>query len=169
MSGFSGWITKTFASQATIPSGKQSYSEDPDGDGISNLLEYAIADLDPTVPNSAVGFVNGMTLTFNKRQPLATDISYVIETTSDVLSPWTTQVTHTAPYNTDPTISYTLPANKDKFFARLKIITTKPQVSSSGSNITWSINQNLATPSEVVWLMPRDAIAEAKINQNFLR
>jgi autotransporter-associated beta strand protein len=169
ISGFSGWITRTFTDQATTPSGKQGYSEDPDGDGISNLLEYAIADLDPTVPNGAVGFMNGMTLTFNKRQPLATDISYVIETTSDVLAPWTTQVTHTAPYNTDPIIAYTLPANKDRFFARLKIIKTTPQGSSSGSNITWSINQNSATPSEVVWLMPRDAMAKAKINQKFLR
>ncbi|MBN8459864.1 MAG: autotransporter-associated beta strand repeat-containing protein [Verrucomicrobia bacterium] len=118
-SGFASWITGTFAN-GSVPGGQQGPSDDPDKDGISNLVEYAIAGLDPTVSNGAIGTFSGLTLTFTKRTPLATDISYIIETSPDLLNPWTAQVTH-GPGNTDPTITYTLPSGGGKVFARLKV------------------------------------------------
>jgi autotransporter-associated beta strand protein len=118
--GFSSWITGTFAN-GTVPEGQQGAGDDPDNDGISNLVEYAIAGLDPTVGNGALDTFTGLTLSFTKRQPLATDITYVIETSPDLQSPWTPQVTHTAPVNTDAIISHTLSDGPVKNFARLKV------------------------------------------------
>ncbi len=117
--GFASWITGTFAN-GTVPGGQQGPSDDPDKDGISNLVEYAVAGLDPTVSNGAVGTLTGLTLAFTKRSPLAADISYIIETSPDLQPPWTAQVTHGLG-NTDPTISYLLPSGGSKLFARLKV------------------------------------------------
>jgi fibronectin-binding autotransporter adhesin len=117
--GFSSWITGTFAN-GTVPGGQQGPNDDPDNDGISNLVEYAIAGLDPTVSNGSIGTFSGLTLTFTKRSPLATDISYVIETSPDLQNPWSAQVTQGLG-NTDPAISYLLPTGGGKLFARLKV------------------------------------------------
>ncbi len=119
-SGFASWITGTFANGNTVPGGQQGANDDPDNDGISNLVEYAIAGLDPTVGNGSIGTFNGLTLKFTKRTPLATDISYVIETSPDLQPPWTAQVTHGLG-NTDADIFYTLPSVGGKLFARLKV------------------------------------------------
>ena len=72
--------------------------DDPDGDGVVNLLEYAL-DTDPLVPNPAVEaaaiVVSGMTypaVTFRRR--LCRDhLQYVVET-SDDLSKWDRGVEH---------------------------------------------------------------------------
>ena len=118
-SGFSAWITGTFAN-GTVPGGQQGENDDPDNDGITNLVEYAIAGLDPTVGDAATGTLTGLTLSFTKRTPLATDITYVIETSPNLQPPWTAQVTHGLG-NTDPTIAHTLPSGGGKLFARLKV------------------------------------------------
>ena len=44
--GFASWITGTFAN-GTVPGGQQGENDDPDGDGASNLVEFAF-DGDPT-------------------------------------------------------------------------------------------------------------------------
>jgi len=44
--GFASWITGTFAN-GTVPGGQQGENQDPDGDGASNLVEFAF-DGDPT-------------------------------------------------------------------------------------------------------------------------
>ena len=117
--GFSSWITGTFAN-GTVPGGQQGENDDPDNDGISNLIEYAIAGLDPTASDTAVGSFTGLTLAFTKRSPLAPDLVYIIETSANLQPPWTAQVTH-GPGNTNPTISFTLPSGGGKLFARLKV------------------------------------------------
>lgn len=102
---------------------------DPDNDGISNIVEYALAGFDPTVPNGAVGsFVNGI-LTFNKRALAIAnaDVSYAIQESTDLgdIDPWTNVVTQAAG---DPatSISYTLPTGQPKEFARLQVILLNP-------------------------------------------
>ena len=92
--------------------------DDPDHDGVINLIEYAIAGLDPTVSNGSIGTLTTNTLSYTKRQPIATDITYVIETSPDFKT-WTPQVTH-GPDNTDATITYTLPAGQGQLFGRLR-------------------------------------------------
>jgi hypothetical protein len=121
IAGFSSWITGTFANGNTVPAGQQGANDDPDNDGISNLVEYAVAGLDPTVANGSIGTFTGLTLTFTKRTPLATDISYIIETSPNLQPPWTAQVTHGLG-NTDSTISYTLTSADEKLFGRLKVV-----------------------------------------------
>ncbi len=117
--GFAGWITGSFAN-GTVPAGQQGPADDPDGDGLDNLMEYAIEGLDPTVANGPAGTVAGTSISFAKRQPVAADITYAIEESTDLglTDPWA-EVTPTA--NNDTTISYTLPGGLPKDFMRLKV------------------------------------------------
>jgi autotransporter-associated beta strand protein len=121
-SGFAAWITGSFAGDV-VPADQQGPNDDPDGDGISNLVEYAIAGQDPTVPNAAVGTFSGLMLSFNKRQPLASDIIYYIEVSTDLGIEDAWQVV-TPIVNDETTLSHTLPADQGKIFARLRI--TRP-------------------------------------------
>jgi hypothetical protein len=87
-------------------------------------VEYAIAGMDPTAGNAAPGTLSGKTLNFNKRLPLATDLTYAIEESTDlgVNDAWE-EVPAGAPYvNDGTTISYTLPGGPTKNFLRLKLI-----------------------------------------------
>ena len=120
-SGFDTWVSGTFANGNTVPSDKQGPNDDPDNDGIDNLTEYAVANLDPTVNNGSVGTFTGLTLSFAKRQPLAGDITYSIEESTDlgVSDAWA-PVTPTV--NDSTTISYILPGGADKDFLRLKVV-----------------------------------------------
>jgi fibronectin-binding autotransporter adhesin len=119
--GFSAWISGTFAN-GTIPLGQQGPNDDYDNDGISNLVEYAIAGQDPTVPNTSVGsFVNNV-LSFTKREG-ASGINYAIEESTDlgIADDWT-EVTGGSYVNDATTISYTLtPGSPAKNFTRLKV------------------------------------------------
>jgi autotransporter-associated beta strand protein len=121
--GFSTWITGTFANGNTVPGGKQGAQDDPDGDGVSNLEEYAVAGMDPTVPNGSIGTFGGNTFTIGKRLPLATDITYAIQESSDlgVGEPWQEVPAGESYINNSTTISYTLPGGPTKDFLRLKV------------------------------------------------
>lgn len=97
---------------------------DPDHDGVSNLVEYALNNFDPTTSNAAPGTLTGYVLSFTKR-PLAVsnnDITYAIEesTTLGVApSPWT--VVNPYLLNNSTTISYELPTGQPTEFVRLKV------------------------------------------------
>ena len=99
---------------------KQGANDDPDNDGVSNLVEFAIAGMDPTVGNASPGTLNGKTLTFSKRQPLAAGLTYAIEESADLglMDLWEI-VTPTTDTTTE--ISYTLPDGPTKDFMRLKV------------------------------------------------
>ena len=116
--GFAGWITGTFAN-GSVPAGQQGPTDDPDGDGLDNLMEYALEGLDPTAADGPAGTLVGTTLTFAKRQPLAADITYAIEESTDLglTDPWEV----VAADQTDTTISYTLPGGPARDFMRLKV------------------------------------------------
>jgi autotransporter-associated beta strand protein len=117
--GFSTWIAGTFANGNTVPPAQQGPDADPDSDGIANLLEYAVAGLDPTVPNASLGTLSGLTITYAKRQPLAADITYAIQTSDDLGAVDTWQAA--AATQNDTQISYTL-QNPGDNFARLKVV-----------------------------------------------
>lgn len=119
-SGFTTWIGGTFANGNTVPGNQQGPNDDPDSDGIDNLTEYALATLDPTVGNGSVGSFANLTLSFDKRQPLAGDISYVIEESTDlgVTDSWDP----VSAVNNDTGISYTMPGSAAKNFLRLKVV-----------------------------------------------
>lgn len=87
---FDNWLVLQFGSKATIPA-IAAPGSDPDGDGISNLIEYGLN----TNPNTnsrdsqpVVG-IEGANLTLTYRQnDLATDLTYSIEESID-LATWT--------------------------------------------------------------------------------
>lgn len=68
---------------------------DPDGDGISNMLEYAF-NLDPKAKNTlstlSYGFVDDHFTLHFRANGRASDISYRIGTTNDLFGPWTYSV-----------------------------------------------------------------------------
>lgn len=122
--GFASWISGTFAG-GTLAIADQEPTDDPDNDGLNNLLEYAVAGMDPTVANGSVGTLSGLTVTFQKRALAVSnaDVLFDIEQSEDlgVNDAWS-EVTPTTDSASE--ISYTFPGTSAKDFARLKI--TKP-------------------------------------------
>ena len=115
--GFSSWIA-SFG----LASGDQDPGDDPDGDGLSNLVEYALAGMDPGIADTMPDVLSGLTVTFTKRPEAVAngDVSYAIETSGDLgdTEAWA-PVTPTV--NNATTISYTFPGTDPKDFARLKV------------------------------------------------
>lgn len=120
---FAAWINGSFAN-GQVAASKQGPADDPDGDGISNLIEFAIEGQDPTLPNSSIAISSGSTMSFNKRQtPAATGISYAIEESTDLGSADDWDEVSGANYVNNPTtISYSsTPGSPPRNFLRLKV------------------------------------------------
>jgi hypothetical protein len=121
-SGFTSWITQTFVN-GTIPEGQRGPNQDFDNDGIRNLVEYAIAGQDPTVPNPTIGTLTGTSLSFSKRLD-ATDITYAIEESTDlgITDDWD-EVSGLNYVNDPNTVSYSFtPGTPPKNFLRLQVV-----------------------------------------------
>ncbi len=119
---FSSWITRSFAN-GTVSAGEDGPADDPDNDGLDNLVEYGLGK-DPTVSSQPPGNVSGNLVTYTKGADAIAngDVSWVIET-SETLAPgsWITQVTQ-APQDATATISLIFnPAGPVRNFARLKV------------------------------------------------
>jgi autotransporter-associated beta strand protein len=120
--GYASWITGTFAN-GTVPALEQGANDDPDKDGISNLLEYAIAGQDPTVASAAVGTFAANVLSYTKRTG-TNGLTYAIQKSTDLgtTDPWI-EVTGGSYVNDATTISFTLtPGTPAKNFLRLKVL-----------------------------------------------
>ena len=119
------WITTGPFANGTVAVAQQGKSADPDGDGISNILEYAIAGLDPTVPNGTLGSFVGNLLSYSKRLPLDATLSYKIEQSIDLgVTPWAEVPAGVDYTNNGTTISYDLPTNLPRNFIRLNVTST---------------------------------------------
>jgi autotransporter-associated beta strand protein len=115
--GFSSWITGTFANGAVT---NQGANDDFDKDGISNLVEYAVAGQDPTVGNPAISTFSAGTLSFTKREG-TNGLTYAIQESTD-LTTWI-EVTGGSYVNSASTISFTLtPGTPKKKFLRLQLL-----------------------------------------------
>ncbi|MEY5019569.1 MAG: hypothetical protein RLZ22_657 [Verrucomicrobiota bacterium] len=120
LSRFSTWITGNFAGGTVVSQGPL---DDHDNDGIPNLVEFAIAGLDPTVPDSLSNTINNGTFSFAKRVEV-TGITYAIEESTDlgVNDDWS-EVSGDTYINGAEVISYApVMSNADKKFVRLKVI-----------------------------------------------
>jgi len=120
--GFSSWITGTFAN-GTVPGGRQGPNDDFDKDGISNLVEYAIAGQDPTVGNPTIGTFSAGTLSFTKREGTS-GLTCAIQKSTDlgITDAWI-EVTGGSYVNDASTISFTLtPGTPAKNFLRLQVL-----------------------------------------------
>ena len=119
--GFSSWITQAFVN-GPVPALQQGPNDDPDNDGISNLVEYAIAGEDPTVSKANIGSFNGTLLSFSKRLD-ASGLTYAIQDSTDlgIADNWAEVGSYTE--NTASTISYTLtPGAPARKFLRLQVL-----------------------------------------------
>lgn len=100
-------------------------SGDYDHDGLSNLVEYALLNMNPTASSGPAGTYDSSTnkLEFSKNlQAVANgDVTYAIELTND-LSTWTTAPTGANYVNDGDKISYILPSGLSRNFARLKVV-----------------------------------------------
>lgn len=118
---FATWITRTFAN-GSIPPDQRGADDDFDNDGISNLIEYAIAGQDPTVGNPTISTFSAGTLGFTKR-PEAIGLTYAIQESIDlgVADDWT-EVAGSSYLNNSSLISYTVPSGGPaRNFFRLEV------------------------------------------------
>jgi hypothetical protein len=113
---FQTWIGGDFGGN-TVPLDQQGPNDDPDGDGIDNLVEYAILGGDPTRGTASPAVVSGILVSFHKN-PAAAGISYALEKSGD-LATWGPAT----PTSNDPdVITYTLnPPNPASEFVRLRV------------------------------------------------
>jgi autotransporter-associated beta strand protein len=121
--GFSSWITGSFAN-GTVPADKRGPGDDPDNDGVINLIEYAVANQDPTVSNATAGSFTANALSFTKR-PGTFGLTYAIQDSTDlgVTDPWAEVPAGPSYTNDATTISYTFtPGSPSRYFLRLQIV-----------------------------------------------
>ena len=98
-------------------------AEDNDGDGLTALLEYAMgsSDFDPTGSGFEVGFDGGRLRFTFPRNPLASDVRFVVEVSPDLLS-WTadgaieSQSASSATYVFEPEVT-----GNERYFIRLRV------------------------------------------------
>ncbi len=116
----------SWASAFTSPALSNTASTaDPDYDGLTNAMEYALG-LDPRFSSASPGVASngGKTITFTKgaEAKVNGDVTYQIETSISLgaaPNPWTLDVTNVT--EDVDTISITFPAGPLKNFARLKV------------------------------------------------
>ena len=119
-SGFDTWAA-AFSSPALS---NTAATADPDNDGLTNAVEYALG-LDPRFSSPSPGVYTGTTLTFTKGAEAKVDpnVTYAIETSTTLgvaPSPWTVDVANVT--NGANTIAITFPSGPVKNFARIKVI-----------------------------------------------
>lgn len=95
------WKLQEFGSVPAALSPAAADQAIPDGDGISNLMKYAL-NLNPFVSGATglpygsvenIGGTNYLTLTFQRLHPAPADISYIVETSTDLsIGTWTPAV-----------------------------------------------------------------------------
>jgi len=108
-----------------VPANKRAATDDPDADGIVNLLEYALG-LSPTTPSTTglpAAQVAAGNLTFTYKRAVATGLTYVVQTTTDLTTPasWTTTgVTQGTP-DVNGTTTATIPYSTGPRFLRLSV------------------------------------------------
>lgn len=118
---FPSWIAGTFAN-GSVPANQRGPEDDADHDGIPNLLEFALAGLDPTVSDTLADSLIGSTLAFNKR-PGTSGLSYVIQESTDLgsIAPWAEVASYDE--NNATTISHTFtPGTPVRNFLRLQVL-----------------------------------------------
>lgn len=113
--GFTGWAS-------SLPAGQRGPNDDPDNDGIPNLMEYAL-DLNP-LSNSAGQLPQQgqspthITLTYRR---VHSDIIYSVEAGDNISLPWSTANVNQGTPGGDGTTTASLPLAAPEDFLRLRV------------------------------------------------
>jgi uncharacterized delta-60 repeat protein len=114
-SGFSAWAD-------ALPAGQRAPDDDPDFDGIPNLVEYALG-LDPLTDSAAQmpqTVNNGTHLTYTYRR-VRSDITYSVEAGDNLALPWSAANVNQGTPAGDGTTTATLPLTAPEGFLRLRV------------------------------------------------
>ena len=99
--------------------------QDPDADGVPNLLEYALA-TDPTAPSAtplvtSTSILNSnshLTVRYTRHRP---DLDYTVEASSDLVT-WTSVATNSGPLGAETTVTDPVPlTDSPRRFLRLRV------------------------------------------------
>jgi autotransporter-associated beta strand protein len=132
-SGFASWITGTFPG-GSVPGGQQGANDDPDNDGLENLLEFVL-DGDPTRSDSAIlpeldASGSNFIFSFTRREESANDTTQVFQYGSDltgwtdvnITAPTAAEVTLGTPVGDLQSVTVTIPKGSNtSLFGRLKV------------------------------------------------
>lgn len=120
----------SFLADAGVPEGQRAPTDDPDGDGLPNLLEYALG-LDPLLPNDTdtpFSFVidGDLTLSYLRAQP--DSVTYVVETTTDLTDPdsWTSVGVNQGTPGPDQLTTASVLIDGPRRFLRLRVTLVAP-------------------------------------------
>lgn len=113
----------------SVPAGQQSMTSDPDGDGVSNLLEFALAGMSPTVARAldlsprVIGTGANAQLSFSYTpNPLFLEWATLKPQQSSDLVTWTDVTADRITTNANGSVTVTLPASTAARFLRLKAL-----------------------------------------------
>ena len=125
-SGYAGWMRNEFAPAQQLASFTTGTLDDPDKDGLVNLLEYALA-LDPesgSVPSLPPLTPVGGNLEFTYIVDTSkTDVQLTPEMTNSLDEPWTPATPVESAINgVLHTMKVVIPANNGKAFVRLRVV-----------------------------------------------
>lgn len=118
----------TYLANAGVLADQRVATDDPDSDGIPNLLEYALG-LSPTVPNTTglpAAQTSAGNLTFTYKRAVATGLTYAVQTTTNLAdsASWTTTGVDQGTPAGDGTTTASIPYSSGVRFLRLQVSLT---------------------------------------------
>lgn len=114
-----------FLAAAGIPADQRGALDDPDGDGLPNLLEYALGLAPGAADSSGAPALQAVenTLTYTYRRAVATGLTYTVETSSDLIN-WSDVGVDQGTPDANGNVTATVLLDGPGRYLRLKVTTT---------------------------------------------